>query len=76
MAALRRARFELENPTKALLATTTGIKRMRGRWTRHGPTGKPLIPSFHPAYLLRQPAAKKHAWADLLELQAKLRDLT
>jgi DNA polymerase len=28
---------------------------------------------FHPAYLLRNPSAKREAWADLLELQARLR---
>jgi DNA polymerase len=33
------------------------------------------MPMFHPAYLLRNPHAKREAWADLLELQAKLRDL-
>jgi DNA polymerase len=31
---------------------------------------------FHPAYLLRNPAAKRDAWADLLELRAKLETLT
>lgn len=51
-----------------------GITRLRGNWTQA--LDKPVIPMFHPAYLLRQPAAKKHAWADLLELQAKLRELT
>ena len=59
-------------PTKALLATTTGIKRMRGRWTRHAATGKPLVPSFHPAYLLRQPADKKLAWFDLIAVRKAL----
>ena len=59
-------------PTKALLATTTGIKRMRGRWVRHGATGLPLLPSFHPAYLLRQPADKKLAWHDLMALRRAL----
>ncbi len=59
-------------PTKALLDTTTGIKRMRGRWVRHAATGLPLLPSFHPAYLLRQPADKRLAWRDLLSLRAAL----
>lgn len=58
--------------TKALLGTTLGIKRLRGRWERHGPTGLPLLPSFHPAYLLRQPADKRLAWRDLLMLRAAL----
>jgi len=59
-------------PTKALLGTAMGIKRMRGRWVRHEATGLPLLPSFHPAYLLRQPADKRLAWRDLLSLRAAL----
>ncbi len=59
-------------PTKALLGTATGIKRMRGRWVRHPASGLPLLPSFHPAYLLRQPADKRLAWRDLLALRAAL----
>ncbi|MEO0621803.1 MAG: uracil-DNA glycosylase [Pseudomonadota bacterium] len=59
-------------PTKALLATGTGIKRMRGTWTEHTASGLPLLPSFHPAYLLRQPADKALAWQDLLALKAHL----
>lgn len=59
-------------PTKALLATSTGIRRMRGTWHRHAATGLPLLPSFHPAYLLRQPAEKALAWRDLLALRRVL----
>jgi DNA polymerase len=59
-------------PTKTLLDTATGIKRMRGRWVRHAASGLPLLPSFHPAYLLRQPADKRLAWRDLLSLRAAL----
>jgi DNA polymerase len=59
-------------PTKALLDTDTGIKRIRGRWFRHAATGLPLLPSFHPAYLLRTPADKRLAWRDLLMLRAAL----
>lgn len=47
-----------------------GITRLRGQWTEA--CGKPAIPMFHPAYLLRNPAAKREAWADLLTLSAKL----
>ncbi len=57
---------------KALMETSTGIKRLRGRWVRHGPTGLPLLPTFHPAYLLRTPADKRLAWRDLLSLRAAL----
>ncbi|MBT8412956.1 MAG: uracil-DNA glycosylase [Boseongicola sp.] len=48
-----------------------GITRLRGNWSEA--LGKPVLPMFHPAYLLRNPAAKREAWADLLSLQAKLR---
>jgi len=48
-----------------------GITRLRGGWTET--LGKPCLPMFHPAYLLRNPGAKREAWADLLALQARLR---
>lgn len=48
-----------------------GILRARGTWGQA--LGKPLLPMTHPAYLLRNPAAKREAWADLLSLQARLR---
>jgi DNA polymerase len=48
-----------------------GITRLRGNWTEA--CGLPALPMFHPAYLLRNPAAKREAWADLLSLQARLR---
>ncbi|MCK0151453.1 uracil-DNA glycosylase [Marivita sp. S6314] len=47
-----------------------GITRLRGQWTEA--VGRPVLPMFHPAYLLRNPAAKREAWADLLDLQARL----
>lgn len=53
------------------LMGTKGITRLRGKWTEV--LGKPALPMFHPAYLLRNPAAKREAWHDLLMLQAKLR---
>ena len=48
-----------------------GILRARGTWTMA--LGKPMLPMVHPAYLLRNPIAKREAWADLLALQARLR---
>ena len=48
-----------------------GITRLRGTWTEA--FGRPVLPMFHPAYLLRTPSAKREAWADLLALQARLR---
>ncbi len=59
-------------PCAALLGRR-GILRLRGQWTQA--LGLPVLPMTHPAYLLRNPAAKREAWADLLSLQAKLRDL-
>ena len=51
-----------------------GITRLRGQWTEA--EGKPVLPMFHPAYLLRNPAAKREAWADLLDLQARVKKVT
>ncbi len=49
-----------------------GITRLRGNWAEA--VGRPALPMFHPAYLLRNPAAKREAWHDLLMLQARLRE--
>jgi DNA polymerase len=57
-------------PWKALMQTDTGITRARGNWTRW--RGIPVMPSFHPAYLLRYPARKREAWLDLQRLRAAL----
>jgi len=48
-----------------------GITRLRGQWQEV--LGRPAMPMVHPAYLLRKPHEKAKAWADLLELQARLR---
>lgn len=53
------------------LTGSKGILRARGNWSHA--LGKPLLPMTHPAYLLRNPSAKREAWADLLSLQARLR---
>ena len=47
-----------------------GITRLRGVWGEA--MGRPVLPMFHPAYLLRQPGAKREAWADLLSLKARM----
>jgi DNA polymerase len=47
-----------------------GILRLRGAWAEA--FGRPALPMTHPAYLLRNPAAKREAWADLLSLKARL----
>lgn len=57
-------------PCSALLGAK-GILRLRGTWAEA--LGRPVMPMVHPAYLLRNPVAKREAWADLLEIQARLR---
>lgn len=47
-----------------------GILRLRGTWVQA--FGRPALPMTHPAYLLRNPPAKREAWADLLSLAARL----
>lgn len=68
----------LGNPsTKLLLNTQTGIMRMRGTWAIHRTASGleiPTMPTLHPAYLLRNPAHKKLAWRDFLEVKKKLRE--
>lgn len=59
-------------PLQALLGKT-GITRLRGQWAEV--MGRPCLPMVHPAYLLRNPIAKREAWADLLALQARLHEL-
>lgn len=61
---------------KTLLNTTEGILRLRGNWRVHTTAAGiaiPAMPTLHPAYLLRNPAHKKLAWRDFLEVKAKLR---
>lgn len=53
---------------RGLLHTETGITKLRGNWKVFQDI--PVMPTFHPAYLLRNPPAKKEAWEDL---QAVLR---
>ena len=53
------------------LTGNRGILRARGTWTQA--LNRPMLPMTHPAYLLRNPSAKREAWADLLSLKARLR---
>ncbi|HEX3700738.1 MAG TPA: uracil-DNA glycosylase [Phenylobacterium sp.] len=61
---------------KSLLRREEGILSMRGRWfewkSADGSLELPALPTLHPAFLLRQPAAKKRAWIDLLTLTERL----
>ncbi len=64
---------------KTLLNRTEGITRLRGRWFDYqtGAMAKPIpaMATYHPAYLLRQPAHKRHAWRDFLLVKEKINDL-
>lgn len=63
---------------KAVLNTTEGITRLRGKWTTltlDDGSEVPVLPTFHPAYLLRTPASKRQSWADLLSLDKRLKEL-
>lgn len=51
-----------------LLGLTTAISGYHGRWMQW--EGRQVLPIYHPAYLLRNPAAKAQAWADLCKLRA------
>nr|WP_232480494.1 uracil-DNA glycosylase [Roseomonas sp. KE2513] len=60
---------------KALLRRNEGITRLRGRWHSLDVPGLgpvPALATLHPAYLLRQPAAKRDAWTDLRLLRRAL----
>jgi DNA polymerase len=49
---------------RALLGTERGITSLRGRFART-PEGLRVMPTYHPSYLLRNPASKREAWEDL-----------
>jgi uracil-DNA glycosylase len=76
--------IELANPdvlvclgqpaTQTLLGTTDGISRTRGRLFKYHTGSREIsaIPTFHPAYLLRQPLQKRLAWRDFLAIKKAL----
>ena len=57
---------------EGLLGKTIGIMKLRGNWQTY--RGTPLMPTFHPAYLLRNQALseKRRVWEDMLQVMAKL----
>lgn len=64
---------------QTLLGVRDGIGRLRGRWHDFYVSGTalvgepiPLMPTFHPAYLLRDPSQKAKAWEDLKKVMARL----
>jgi uracil-DNA glycosylase len=76
--------IELANPdvlvcvggqaAQALLNTTEGIVRLRGRWLdfQNGQRQIKALATLHPAYLLRQPSQKRVAWQDFKAIRAAL----
>ena len=55
---------------QTLLGTKMGITKLRGQF--HEIAGIPLMPTYHPAYLLRNPNMKKPCWEDLQKVMTKL----
>jgi len=79
-----RRHIELANPgvivllgavaARHVMGITDGIMKTRGRWLEYrvGDAMVPVMPTLHPAYLLRQPAHKKLAWRDLQALATRM----
>jgi len=57
---------------EGLLGKTIGITRLRGNWQTY--RGIPLMPTYHPAYLLRNQALseKRRVWEDMLQVMERL----
>lgn len=55
---------------QSLLRTDETIGKLRGRWFEHG--SATVICTYHPSYLLRNPAAKRDVWDDMLRLMARM----
>jgi uracil-DNA glycosylase family 4 len=82
-----RRHIELANPgviillgavaARHVMGISEGIMKSRGRWIEYrvGDRMVPVMPTLHPAYLLRQPAHKKLAWRDLQAVAARLESL-
>jgi len=56
---------------QVLLQNKLPIGKLRGHW--HEYQGVPLMPTFHPAYLLRNPAGKRDVWEDMKQVLYKLK---
>ncbi len=79
-----RRHIELANPglivllgavaARHVMGNTEGIMKTRGRWMEYrvGNAMVPVMPTLHPAYLLRQPAHKRLAWRDLQAVAARM----
>jgi uracil-DNA glycosylase len=55
---------------QSLLRTDETIGKLRGRWFEYGPAT--VICTYHPSYLLRNPAAKRDVWDDMQHLMARM----
>ncbi|MFH1996344.1 MAG: uracil-DNA glycosylase [Candidatus Omnitrophota bacterium] len=56
--------------SQTLLSTTTPISKLRGRFFEYN--GIKLMPTYHPAYLLRNPGEKRHVWQDMKKIMKEL----
>jgi DNA polymerase len=82
-----RRHIELANPgvivllgavaARHVMGVQDGIMKSRGRWMEYrvGDSMVPIMPTLHPAYLLRQPAHKKLAWRDLQSLAERMESI-
>ena len=59
---------------QTLLKVETPISQLRGKFFNY--SGIPMMPTYHPAFLLRNPAAKKEVWEDMKQIHAELCRLT
>jgi len=57
---------------RRLTGSAAPIGALRGRWSSY--LGIPVLPTFHPAYLLRSPLAKREVWQDLKVVRTRLED--
>lgn len=57
--------------TRTLTRSDTAMSRLRGEWQSYRNT--PLMPTYHPAYLLRSPVSKREVWEDMKAVLKKLR---
>ena len=82
-----RRHIELVNPgiiillgavaAKHVMGKTDGIMRLRGKWLDYHVNGRmvPVMPTLHPAYLLRRAVEKKLAWHDLQAIEDRIKSL-
>jgi len=59
--------------TQGLLGPTVAISKVRGTFQHY--KNYLVVPTFHPAYLLRNPEAKKYVWDDVQKIMAKLKEV-